>query len=140
MPQSKSQKTVLSDDGELHLVTDQDDARGPQAAPVFCIHCGSANRAEATYCRSCGREMEDQTVDADIAMGRPGGSAKEKRSTAAAANKPSPMGTNIALEIVTMIVVAFMVLISLLSPAQWLALVVLIAWFMVVAARNGALN
>ncbi len=152
MGQSKAQrtsKTLLTEDGELEEVAvDHDVAHHHGMAPVFCIHCGTANRAEATYCRSCGRAMEEQDVDSEITIGRPGGGAKEKRSNDKQAKKeakalrPVPAATPLGaiIEFMTLVAVLAMSAITLSSGAPGLVIAVWIAWCIVVAARNGALD
>jgi hypothetical protein len=144
-PQRES-KTILTDDGELQDVHGTPE---PREAPVFCIHCGTANRTEARYCRNCGRSLEDQEIDADLpeVQAVPGARSKNKRLTAQKGEHsgrpfsiPAMTPFGLVLELATLIVVSGLIYFVVTSGVAWLAVVILIAWFMIVAARNGALN
>ncbi len=67
MGTSKSQRAMLTEDGELRPV-DADTERDtvtPDAlqSAVFCCNCGTANRATSKFCRSCGQSLDEQTLN-----------------------------------------------------------------------------
>lgn len=151
MSSSKPQRkrTVLTEDGELRDDVNIDVAPlTAQTAPLYCIHCGSANRSEARFCRKCGQSLDDQDIDpAHLPDYTPPAGDKRKR-TRQERNELMPttpfaalMSPQMALvQVFTLVFVALGVVFSLIFGSPLLALAVLIAWFMVEAAWSGALR
>src|SRR5687768_698858 len=65
------QQTVLTEDGELKEV----ETPVSEVRPIYCIHCGTANRSIASFCRNCGQSL-DEEPDTHTGTGR-----KSKRHT-----------------------------------------------------------
>lgn len=145
-----SSKRLIDSDGELSdsaasalpLQTRQGDLK-------YCIHCGSANRAEGRYCRTCGQSLEDQEVAPEDQFPLRGGKAGQKtkgekgdQSSAKGekGHRPPLEPHEAAVEVIIALVVLATVLLVVSSPAPWVAIGVLFAWLMVTAARYGALN
>jgi hypothetical protein len=143
MSQSKlqQQRTILGEDGELRDAADES-----QVAPVYCIQCGTANRAEGRFCRKCGQSLDEQMANpASLDDYTPPESKNKRSAQRAAAAKPSrsaPAMTfgMVALEVITMIVMGALTYAFASMNLAGLALGVLLAWFLMVAARHGALN
>jgi hypothetical protein len=133
------QRTILGEDGELR---DVDDASESQLAPVYCIHCGTANRAEGRFCRNCGQSLDEQVLNPASLDDYTPSEQKNKRSAGrAASTKPSrsapPMTLGMfVLEIVTMIVVVALTVYFASTNLAGVALGVLIAWAAIVSARH----
>ncbi len=67
MAMSKSQRSMLTEDGELRPVDPEtgEETASPEAQPkaVFCCNCGTANKAQSQYCRNCGQSLEEQLLN-----------------------------------------------------------------------------
>lgn len=146
MGKVKQDRKILGTDGELH---DGPDDLESQEEMVFCTHCGAMNRSAASYCRSCGRALEEQAVDPALALGHPAGLRKQKekseqRLAASPQQAPASPGKmsveGMFVEMFTLIAVIVLSVVSAAAGAPGMIIPVLIAWFMVVAARNGALH
>lgn len=144
------QRSVLTEDGELQEAVNLEvsEQPGAQTAPIYCIHCGSANRAEGRFCRKCGQPLDDQAVDpAMVPDYIPSVGEKSKRLRKEHAEQPAPtpfaalMSPQMALvQVFTLIFVGVTVLFSLMAQAPFIAVVILLAWFLVEAAWSGALK
>jgi hypothetical protein len=144
MSQSKlqPQRTILGEDGELRDTSDAES----QLAPVYCIQCGTANRAEGRFCRKCGQSLDEQTVNpASLDDYTPPESKNKRSAQRAAAEAKSPRTAvpmtfgMFVLEVITMVVMGALTYAFASMNLAGLALAVLLAWFMIVAARHGAL-
>lgn len=140
MSASKQQKSLLTEDGELR------EAFEPitlQAAPQFCIHCGTANRGDAQFCRNCGRSMDDQDVDAELSGPHSVMPAKNKRDQqhwkneqSSKKSRPEMTAGPVLLELVTLVVMAGLVYMTM-RDGQWgLSIIILIAWVAVTDRRH----
>ncbi len=60
-------RTILTADGELQAIdADPEAVLAAQSEAVYCcIHCGTANPASGSYCRTCGHSLDEQMIDAD---------------------------------------------------------------------------
>src|SRR5215468_4320272 len=66
MGTAKSQRTILTDDGELRAaddVTGGESASPEQRPAVFCTNCGTANQATSKFCRTCGQSLAEQALN-----------------------------------------------------------------------------
>src|SRR5688572_21735557 len=59
------QQTILTADGELQEV----EAPVQDVQTIYCIHCGTANRSIASFCRKCGQAL-DEELDTHTGSGR----------------------------------------------------------------------
>jgi ribosomal protein L40E len=59
MSASEPRRSPLGEDGEL---LSPQSIPEPEGDPIYCIHCGEANRADARYCRNCGSNLEEQKI------------------------------------------------------------------------------
>ncbi len=144
MSQSKlqPQRTILGEDGELRDA----DADESQLTPVYCIQCGTANRAEGRFCRKCGQPLDEQAVNPASLDDYTPPEWKNKRSaqravSAKPARSPTAMTFGmVVIEVITLIVMGALTYAFASMNLAGLALGVLLAWFLMVAARHGALN
>ncbi len=142
-PQQSQQKMVLSDDGELRHLTDE--AASPA---VFCIHCGTANRGEGHLCRSCGQSLDEQAINpASLDSYRPPQYKNKRAAQTVRAEKTEtrreavPMTAGMVIvELFTLLVMSGLMLAALAMGQGFIGVCILIAWFLVEAARHGALN
>ena len=134
------QRTILGEDGEL-----RDADAESQLTPIYCIQCGTANRAEGRFCRKCGQSLDEQVVNPASLDDYTPPESKNKRSAQRAVSAQSPRSAPpltfgmVILEIVTMVVMGALTYAFASMNLAGVALAVLIAWFMIVAARHGAL-
>ncbi len=129
------QKVILTDDGELQTVAEE-----AERSAVFCIHCGSANRADGHFCRSCGQSLDAQVIHGYLPSER-----KTKRSAregqAKPRREPIPMTAGMVIvELFTLLVMGGLFGVALIMGQTLIVIAILLAWFMVEAARHGALN
>lgn len=136
--QPKQQRTVLTADGELQTL---DAEPITQQASIFCTQCGTANKATSRFCRTCGQSLEDQVEDEPVYQ-MPG--RKQKRSDmrlpAPQPHHPTLTASEAAMEVVTLMIVAALVLAAVLADAAWVTIPVLIAWMVVEMARHGVMK
>ena len=130
-------RTELTEDGELFEVSS---TPADRLSAVYCTNCGSANKPHSSFCRTCGASLDEQTLEEDYPLSRPKLKRSERRRESTSG--PSmPMSAMVPLEIFTMFFVAGMVIATAaFSHSAFLPVCILIAWFMVVAARHGALS
>jgi hypothetical protein len=133
--QPQPQRTILTDDGELHDVHSLPETH---EATIYCNNCGAANRMSARFCRSCGESLDEQipVPDDTHTFGAPG--QKTKRTfQPASAPSPAPNRINIwsvVLEFITLMAVAGMVTTTARSGGV-LPIAILIAWIIVEGVR-----
>jgi hypothetical protein len=132
--QPRRQRTALSDDGELHDIPDMPE----QSAPIYCTNCGTANRSNSQFCRSCGVSLDDPDLDGLYVAPQ----AKHKRDAAVLVSPQRARftGASVAVEIVTLICVAGMVSTTARYNSTMLSFVILVAWVLVEAIRHGAIG
>jgi hypothetical protein len=138
--QPKHQRMALTADGELQAV-DPEPVTQTQQASIFCTQCGTVNWATSRYCRTCGQSLDDQIEDEPV-YAVPG--RKLKRSDV---RLPTPQpghqsltASEAAMEVVTLLIVAALVLAAVLANAAWVTIPILIAWMFVEMARHGVLK
>jgi hypothetical protein len=137
------QRAILGEDGELR---DAAAASESQRAPIYCIQCGTANRAEGRFCRNCGQSLDEQAFNpASLDDYLPPEQKNKRLVEHAASVKPSHSAPSmtfgmVVIEIVTMIVMGALTYVFASMNLAGVALGVLMAWFLMVAARHGALN
>jgi ribosomal protein L40E len=112
-------------------------ARAEKAVSVFCTACGTANPADARYCKACGKRLEEFYEEAESAKPP---SAQPKAKPAPKAAKPliyvSPEAAKVAergnfgalLVRVALIVIGGIIVYNVLQPLIGLAIFVLLVW------------
>jgi hypothetical protein len=135
---SQPKKTIVTEEGELRDVPDNSAAS--RLASVYCTQCGTPNRQDSHYCRNCGTPLDDNAParaaympDDYLPTEKPKRTIREERSQA-------PVWANLVTEVFTLGAVFLMSVAAIVNGAPALVVAILIAWFMVVAARNGVLN
>ncbi len=67
MGTSRSQRAMLTEDGELRTVAAESDGDASttetQRSAVFCTNCGTANKATSKFCRTCGQSLDEQALN-----------------------------------------------------------------------------
>jgi hypothetical protein len=125
MGTSKSQRTILTEDGELrHVDTETDDqAATPEArlSAVFCTNCGTANHASSHFCRTCGQSLDEQVVNPASLDDYAPPAWKNKRS----ADQASAAAGKVIVQVATLIVMGILFIVSIALEQLWIALVVL---------------
>jgi len=136
--QPKHQRMALTADGELQAV---DPEPTPQQVSIFCTQCGTVNRATSRFCRTCGQSLDDQIEDEPV-YAAPGRKLKHSdvRLPTPQPRHQSLTASEAAMEVVTLLIVAGMVLASVVAQAAWVAIPILIAWMVVEMARHGVLK
>jgi hypothetical protein len=84
MSNAPQRQTILTEDGELSDI----EAAPVQTAPLYCIHCGTANRHIATFCRKCGQSLDESNDIPDYSDYNSG--RKIKRAMREAVINPQP--------------------------------------------------
>src|SRR5579863_7861731 len=57
-------RAILTEDGELQEIDADSAAKlAVHPSPIFCNHCGTANQANSSFCRTCGQSLDEQMVD-----------------------------------------------------------------------------
>jgi hypothetical protein len=142
----KPERLQVSTDGELPdldaLISDQ--GSQPEAAPIYCTQCGTANIAHATYCRKCGQALALQEIRHQPRLPPVEAAFKRKNEALAelSALKPGPEATNLwgmVLRVSTMLWIAGMIITALVVNAgnsAWVAIPVALAWIIVEAVRG----
>ncbi len=138
----RSQRTVLSDDGELHPVDAETDdetaAPDPHPAAVFCCNCGTANQATSRFCRSCGQSLDEQALNpASLDQYAPP-ALKGKRFTdlIAQAGQRTPEDKAASREGSILFFLALLAAVSIAAHEIWLALIILFIFTVIVIARR----
>ncbi len=131
----QSQRAILGEDGELH---DNDDAAESSLAPIYCIRCGTANRADGRFCRTCGQSLDEQTVNPasldDYSPPEWKSKRSERRVTQTA--QLTPQDRALMIEVFTLLIMGVLAAVSIATGQTWLALVILFVWFVVQMARR----
>jgi ribosomal protein L32 len=151
MGTSKSQRTVLTEDGELrHIDTETDDQPAtPEArlSAVFCTNCGTANQASSRFCRTCGQSLDEQVVNPASLDEYAPPERKNKRLAGraaqaehAGADQDEVMWGKVTVEVFTLLVVGAVLIVSIIANQGLLVLAVLIGWLLVELARHGVLG
>jgi hypothetical protein len=138
--QPQREKAILNADGELH----DSDMVGQQST-LYCIHCGTVNRAEARFCRSCGQSLDDQSVDHEPSHSYLPPELKAKRTLAqpdehfqrGPMSAPAMAFSAIRLLFVSGLVIAVY---AIGDHAIVLPICILVAWFMVEGFLSGAIH
>ena len=131
-------RTELTEDGELREVSSTPTDR---LSAVYCTNCGSANKAHSSFCRTCGASLDEQMLEEDYPLSRPKLKRSERRREVASSDQSNPSSAAFAMEGITVFFVAGMVIATAaFTHSAFLPVCILIAWFMVVAARHGVLK
>src|SRR4030042_892444 len=119
------QRAILGEDGELH---DLDDAPESRLAPIYCIHCGTANRADGRFCRTCGQSLDEQVVNPASLDDYAPPEWKNKRSVGRAAQTThlTPQEIAVMIELFTLLVMGALAAVSIATGQAWIALVVFV--------------
>jgi hypothetical protein len=140
MSDSKLQpkRAILGEDGELHDIVD--DAAESSPAPIYCIRCGTANRADGRFCRTCGQSLDEQAVNPASLDDYAPLEWKTKRSERRVAHvaQMSPQDRALMIEMFSLLVMGALAAVSIATGQAWIALVVLFVWFVVEMTRRGA--
>lgn len=130
------QQTVLTEDGELKEV----DVPAPRVETVYCIHCGTANKSIASFCRNCGQTFEEE-LESQV------GSGKKIKRFAALENAPIRQVSNtpVSFKLLKIIIVGTAVTIIATSSNSsfWgymLAGLFIIGWMLTELADAGVLT
>ena len=151
MGMSKSQRTILAEDGELRQVDAEadDQAATPEArlSAVFCTHCGTANRANSQFCRTCGQSLDEQVVNPASLDEYAPPEQKNKRLAGriaqaehAGTDQDEAMWGRVTVEVVTLLLVGAVLIASIIANQGMIVLAVLIGWILVEMARHGVLG
>jgi hypothetical protein len=141
--ETKRQRDLLGEDGELRQALDADS----QAEPIYCTRCGTPNPARARYCRKCGHSLEEQEAEM---IGLP---SKDLRELAKAKNDARQAAARLAThpesersassaavaQVMTMLCVAGMAIAAIVSrrgEAAPAVVPLIIGWFLVEAVRG----
>ncbi len=142
MGTSRSQRAILSEDGELRPVDAETEVETslPDAHPsaVFCCNCGTANRASSQYCRTCGQSLDEQALDpASLDQYAPPES-KHKRfaDLVAQAAQRTPENKASDREGAVLFFLAVLAAVSIAAHEIWLALLILLIFTVIVVARR----
>jgi zinc ribbon protein len=139
-PEPQRQRMILTEDGELR---EPDESVGSEAQPIFCTNCGTANRVNSRFCRSCGESLDEQALDPDAVQDVHGPGRKSKHSMVRVA-QPQPVqqsASSVAASAIMMIFVAGMVIsTAAITNSALLPIVILITWAVVEMARHGVLK
>jgi ribosomal protein L40E len=133
------QRAILSEDGELR---DLDEASESHLAPVYCIRCGTANRADGRFCRTCGQSLDEQAVNPASLDDYAPPEWKPKRSDRRAAQSAhlTPQEIAVMIEVFSLLVMGALAAVSIATGQAWIALVVLFVWFVVQMTRRGVMG
>ncbi len=141
---SKSQNIILSEDGELRSIDAE--TEGESTSPdghlstVFCTNCGTANRTNSRFCRSCGQSLDEQAVDPASLDDYTPLARKSKRSAdlATQAGHLTPQESAVMVEIFTLLILGVLGAISIATQQTWIAVVLLFIWLASKVARRGS--
>ena len=119
-------------------------ARAEKSVGVFCKDCGTANPADARYCKACGKPIDLLSDEADTPAEKPTvAKAKPKAKPTPKAAKPAQPLIYISRETakkaekgdisgvlvrVALIVIGGIILYNVLQPLIGLAIFVLLVW------------
>jgi hypothetical protein len=145
MSASKSQRqqqTILTEDGELR---ESIPSAEPQAEPLFCTNCGTANKPSSRFCRKCGQSLDDQVADLDSAYHNIAPENKGKRSQSRVMQSTPQAGVQMNLwmmifQLMMMLVMGALTLFTAQEGLAGVSIIVLFMWFMVEAAIFGVLK
>ncbi len=142
-PKPQPQRTILSEDGELQQVDDEQvSAPETRLAAVFCTNCGTANPATSRFCRSCGQALDEQVINpASLESYMP---PRQKGKRDAPAQQPAPqpktplpvLGALVG-EIVSLLIMGVLTVWAVNAGQGVLAVFILVAWFFMEMARRG---
>jgi hypothetical protein len=138
----KSQRTILSEDGELLPVDAESESEtaSPDAVPsaVFCCNCGTANQARSQFCRMCGQSLDEQMLNpASLDQYAPPQS-KNKRfvDLIAQAGQRTPDDKAATREGSVLFFLAILAAVSIAAHEIWLALLILLIFTVIVVSRR----
>jgi type IV secretory pathway TrbD component len=138
MSDSKLQpkRAILGEDGELHDLID--DAAETSPAPIYCIRCGTANRADGRFCRTCGQSLDEQAVNPASLDDYAPPEWKTKRSERSVTQTAqlTPQDRALMIEVFTLLVMGVLAAVSIATGQTWLALVILFVWFVAQMTRR----
>jgi hypothetical protein len=131
----QAQRAILGEDGELH---DIDGAAESSLAPIYCIRCGTANRGDGRFCRTCGQSLDEQAVNPASMDDYTPSEWKTKRSERRVTQTAqlTPQDRALMIEVFTLLIMGVLAAVSIATGQTWLALVILFAWFVVQMARR----
>ncbi len=139
---SKSQRTILSEDGELRSIDAETDVEvaqpKAQGSAVYCTNCGSANHSSSHFCRACGQSLEEQAANATSVDTYLPPAWKAKRSAASGTQTVSmtPQDRALMIEVFTMLIMGALAVAGILTGQAWIALAVLLAWIVTQVIRR----
>jgi len=143
-------RTILTEDGELRDVADSQS----EEELVYCNKCGTANAANATFCRKCGRSLVEQEAAMMGVSSRGGAKSKHDRlaaedydvdETPTYRRPPAPAASAVSeasaavMQIFTLLSVAGMSITALVidrGANAWILIPILVVWFLVEAVRG----
>jgi hypothetical protein len=138
----KSQRTILSEDGELRPADAETEGEttSPDAHPsaVFCCNCGTANQAKSQFCRTCGQSLDEQMLNpASLDQYAPPAS-KNKRfmDLIGQAGQRTPEDKAAAREGSVLFFLAILAAVSIAAHEIWLALLILLIFAVIVVFRR----
>ncbi len=139
--QSKSQRTILSEDGELRTVdvegnisTDSETTSpDTRASAIFCCNCGTANKASSRFCHKCGQSLEEQMINPASLDEYAPPEWKNKRSgnRAGQGEHLTPQEIAVMIEVMTLLVMGVLCAVSIATQQTWIALVIFLGWIAV---------
>ncbi|MFQ3534401.1 MAG: zinc-ribbon domain-containing protein [Aggregatilineales bacterium] len=103
---------------------------------LYCTQCGTPNSSGARFCRKCGYSLEEQEADvvglADL--------VRVRRKKAQANEHPHSPAALVTLQVVTMLGLAWLMLVALSTDQSAALIPIVLAWFLVEAVRSGKKN
>jgi zinc-ribbon domain len=140
VPEPQRQRMILTEDGELR---EPDPALASEAQPIYCTNCGTANRVNSRFCRSCGESLDEQVLDQAMLQDArtPGRKSKRSKQVAPRQQPIQASASSFAIEAITLFFVTGMVVgTAAITNSALLPIVILIVWGLIEMARHGALN
>jgi hypothetical protein len=142
MGTSKSQRTILSEDGELRSVDAETEGEttSPDArlSAVFCCNCGTANQARSQFCRTCGQSLDEQVLSAASLDQYTPPESKNKRfiDLIEQAGQRTPEDKAATREGSVLFFLAILAAVSIAAHEIWLALLILLMFAVIVVFRR----